>query len=102
MLQYAYKHKGGEHNALVRVLPTNPDGYSHQHLRDIGIKAGLGNYHLIDVTLSKFISFRWIKEVRFYCTSANHSRLIHFKTSNANVLKNTYLGGQHTHWTDWK
>ena len=40
MLQYAYKHKGGEHNALVRALPTDPNGYSHQHLRDIRIETG--------------------------------------------------------------
>ena len=40
MLQYAYKHKGGERKALVKALPTDPNGYSHQHLREIGIMEG--------------------------------------------------------------
>ena len=41
MLQYAYKHKGGENNPLVRELPTDPNGYSHQHLQSLGIRNGL-------------------------------------------------------------
>ena len=37
MLLYAYKHKGGENKGLVRKLPTDPNGYSHQHLQTMGI-----------------------------------------------------------------
>lgn len=40
MLLYAYKHKGGERNSLVRAIPTDPNGYSHQHLANVGIKKG--------------------------------------------------------------
>ena len=41
MLQYAYKHKGGESNPLVRALPTDLNGYSHEHLQSLGIRNGL-------------------------------------------------------------
>ena len=41
MLQYAYKHKGGENNPQVKALPTDPNGYSHQHLQSLGIRNGL-------------------------------------------------------------
>ena len=51
MLQYAYKHKGGEHNALVRAPPTDPNGYSHQHLWDIGIETGYRNSLVRYITL---------------------------------------------------
>lgn len=84
MLQYAYKHKGGERKPVVKTLPTDPNGYSHTNLQDIGISEG------------------WAKEVRFYCTSANNGgRLLHFKTSNANILKVAYRGGQYTTVQDW-
>ena len=70
MLLYAYDHTGGENNALVdETIPTNPTGgYSHVHVDD------LSGYTESD-----------IQDVRFYCTTEYHSRVMHFKTSNALV-----------------
>lgn len=45
---------------------------------------------------------RWAQEARFYCTTSNHKRVLHFKTPNANVLENALVGGQHTSASDWR
>jgi hypothetical protein len=41
MLQYAYKRNAGDNSPLVRKLPIDLDGYSHQHLNALGIANGL-------------------------------------------------------------
>lgn len=83
MLQYAYKRNAGDHSPLVRKLPIDLDGYSHQHLNALGIANG------------------WAKEVRFYCSTSYHNRIVHFKTSNLNVLRQAYEGGGPTSVSDW-
>ena len=40
MLLYAYKHIGGQKLPLVVGLPTDPNGYSHQLLSNLGIGHG--------------------------------------------------------------
>ena len=40
MLLYAYKHAKGQVNPLVVGLPTDPNGYSHQLLNNLGIGHG--------------------------------------------------------------
>merc|ERR1712070_851478 len=80
-------HTGGENNALVdETIPTNPTGgYSHVHVDD------LSGYTVSD-----------IQDVRFYCTTSRHSRVIHFKTSNSNVKSTAYDGDQSANGAaDW-
>ncbi|XP_065839451.1 uncharacterized protein [Oscarella lobularis] len=83
MLLYAYKHKSGEKNVLKLSLPTDPDGYSHQHMNALGISSS------------------WAKELRFYCTTSHHTRVVHFKTSNSNIIKTSYDGKRHHNVQDW-
>jgi hypothetical protein len=68
MLTWAYKHAANDNAALVAgVIPTKPNaGYSHVNVNE-----------LVGYTESD------ISDVRFYCTSGFHSRVQHFKTSNA-------------------
>jgi hypothetical protein len=69
MLTYAYNHAAGENNPVVTAIPTNPDtGYSHVDLNYIS------GYAQSDIA-----------DVRFYCTTSNHARVVHFKTSNSVV-----------------
>ena len=67
MLMYAYNHIGGQNNALVEgTVPTDPNnGYSH-------------------VNVNHFTGWAEadIEDVRFYCHTSAHNRVIHFKTSN--------------------
>ena len=42
MLLYAYKHnKNDTKYNFATALPTSPDGYSHQLLKNVGISPGL-------------------------------------------------------------
>eukprot|EP00241_Pyramimonas_parkeae_P014877 CAMPEP_0114293936 /NCGR_PEP_ID=MMETSP0059-20121206/9855_1 /TAXON_ID=36894 /ORGANISM="Pyramimonas parkeae, Strain CCMP726" /LENGTH=2130 /DNA_ID=CAMNT_0001415673 /DNA_START=164 /DNA_END=6556 /DNA_ORIENTATION=- len=83
---YYYKDLNHAH------LPTSPTtGYSHWHLGP-----ALGYTSTDDVL-----------DVRFYCSTSRHSRVIHFKTSNQHVL-GVAVTGTHgnrntpTHWnTEW-
>ena len=70
MLTYAYSHIGGQNNALVEgTVPTDPNnGYSH-----------------VDVDHFSGWAEADVEDVRFYCHTANHNRVIHFKTSNSFV-----------------
>ncbi|XP_065831683.1 uncharacterized protein [Oscarella lobularis] len=83
MLLYAYKHRGGDSFPLVTALPTDPDGYSHQLLNAYGISSG------------------WAQELRFYCKTSNHNRVIHFTTKNRNIIKTAYDGKKHFGIGDW-
>jgi hypothetical protein len=66
MLTWAYNHIGGESVALESgTIPSDPkSSYSHFNVQDI--------YSSVDE----------ISEVRFYCDTSFHSRVVHFKTSN--------------------
>ena len=68
MLTYAYSHIGGQNNALVEgTVPTDPNnGYSH-----------------VDVDHFSGWAEADVEDVRFYCHTAAHNRVIHFKTSNS-------------------
>ncbi|XP_062514849.1 angiopoietin-2-like [Corticium candelabrum] len=77
MLLYAYKHRKGTKYDLVTALPTSPDGYSHQLLNNMGISTG------------------WTQELRFYCTTSHHNRVVHFKTNNRNIIQTAYDGKKH-------
>ncbi|XP_062514424.1 uncharacterized protein LOC134190029 [Corticium candelabrum] len=83
MLLYAYKHRGGTKYDLVTALPTSPDGYSHQLLNNMGISAG------------------WAQELRFYCRTSHHNRVVHFKTNNRNIIQTAYDGRKHFSVSDW-
>ena len=70
MLTYAYNHVA---EAVVPVvpntIPTDPaTGYSHA---DVNFFTGYSESDVLDV--------------RFFCTTTGHSRVMHFKTSNAMV-----------------
>ncbi|XP_062514639.1 uncharacterized protein LOC134190217 [Corticium candelabrum] len=84
MLLYAYKHRKGTKYDLVTALPTSPDGYSHQLLNNLGISAG------------------WAQELRFYCTTSHHNRVVHFKTNNRNIIQTAYDGNKHFSVLDWR
>ena len=66
MLTYAYSHIGGQNNAVVEgTVPTDPNnGYSH-----------------VNVDYFSGWAEADIEDVRFYCHTAAHNRVIHFKTS---------------------
>jgi hypothetical protein len=63
--------------------------YSHRHLAALGYTASN------------------VEEVRFFCSTSAHSRVMHFKTSNPHVLEVAFTGdhrGQNSpsHWnTNW-
>ncbi|XP_062516175.1 uncharacterized protein LOC134191569 [Corticium candelabrum] len=84
MLLYAYKHVKHVRDPVVVSLPTDPDGYSHQLLVNLGIERG------------------WARELRFYCSTSAHNRVIHFKTTNNNILNSAYDGKRHYTVNDWK
>jgi hypothetical protein len=69
MLLYSYKHISLESYPLVfGTIPTNPDnGYSHFYADSVGY------------------SVSHIQDVRFYCETDHHERIIHFKTSEPGV-----------------
>ena len=68
MLTYAYGHIGGQNNDLVQsTVPTDPNtGYSH-----------------VDVDHFNGWAEADVEDVRFYCHTAAHNRVVHFKTSNS-------------------
>eukprot|EP00118_Oscarella_pearsei_P025468 m.308230 g.308230 ORF g.308230 m.308230 type:complete len:242 (+) comp43606_c0_seq1:166-891(+) len=77
MLLYAYKHPAGCRTPLVQDLPIHPSGYSHQLLKQLGVNAN------------------WADEIRFFCTTSLHNRVIHFKTNNRKMLQTAYDGTRH-------
>ena len=78
MLFFSYKHLAGENNALVPdTIPTDEaNGYSHQYLGSMGYTADD------------------IQDLRFYCESSGHTRVMNFKTSNANIKTIAVSGNQ--------
>jgi hypothetical protein len=87
MLTWAYKHVAGESVALVPgTIPTDPKtGYSHVDAEVM--------YSTVDE----------ISEVRFYCETTQHNRVIHFKTSNTfqatMALTGSSSGNLASYWT---
>jgi len=82
-LLLAYNHVGGEKKDLVPgIAPQSPTGYSHIWLDDIGLTAN-------DVAA-----------VRFYCTSALHSRVAHWST-DAPIAKQSITNGILGPFTDF-
>jgi hypothetical protein len=81
-LVLGYAHAGGLNDALVPgQSPTSPDsGYSHLSLAQMGVLP--------------------FSEIRLYCTTSAHERVVHFKTSSGAV---GYFRGTTTnavsHWT---
>ena len=84
-LMLAYDHAAGTSPPLVgSTLPTDPEnGFSHTSLTELGVPAGS------------------VDDIRFYCTSSLHSRVVHFKTSQASVLDMAYNGSGTTSESDW-
>ena len=76
ILLLAYNHVGGENKALVSGTPpmSQYDGYSHVWLNDLSLTAN-------DV-----------ESVRFYCTSSNHNRVVHFSAANDWIKKSIVHG----------
>ena len=104
MLLYAYKHRKGTKYDLVTALPTSPDGYSHQLLNNMGISTGSVNKclsRLCHVT-NLIVMCRWAQELRFYCTTSHHNRVVHFKTNNRNIIQTAYDGKKHFSVSDWR
>jgi hypothetical protein len=69
MLTCSYNRVGGENNGLDHAAtpPLSPTtSYSHVNVNDIP------GYTESDIS-----------QTRFHCTSSQHSRVVHFKTSNA-------------------
>ena len=67
MLTYAYTRAQGANLALSPgVIPSGPADYAHTNVNQIP------GYAETDIV-----------EVRFFCTTTLHSRVIHFKTSNS-------------------
>jgi len=71
MLLYSYNRNYSSNRPVIGLtLPTSPTtGYSHWHLGP-----ALGYASADDVV-----------DVRFYCTTSRHSRVVHFKTTNQHV-----------------
>ncbi len=67
LLFFAYNHSAGSNNALVSgVVPTSPEsGYSHVDLATVGLTPSGDD------------------QLRFYCQSSAHTRVVHFVTSTA-------------------
>ena len=88
ILLLAYHHIGGENNALVAgIAPTSPhEGYFHIWLNDLSLTAN-------DV-----------ESVRFYCTSSNHNRVVHFSLTNewikSAIVSGSTSGNMVSHWTE--
>ena len=87
ILLLAYKHVGGENEALVSgTPPMSPyEGYSHAWLNDLSLTAN-------DVD-----------SVRFFCTSSNHNRVVHFSVTNdwikSAIVSGSGSGNLISYWT---
>ena len=94
MLLYAYKHRGGDNFPVVQDLPTDPDGYSHQLLNAYNISPGYVAVLYWEICYSYSLLFysRWAQELRFFCTSSHHNRVMHFTTRNRNIIQTAYDG----------
>ncbi|CAL6431030.1 unnamed protein product [Bathycoccus prasinos] len=88
ILLLAYKHVGGENEALVSgTPPMSPyGGYSHAWLNDLSLTAN-------DVD-----------SVRFFCTSSNHNRVVHFSLTSewikSAIVSGSTSGNMVSHWTE--
>ncbi|CCO66651.1 predicted protein [Bathycoccus prasinos] len=88
ILLLAYKHVGGENEALVSgTPPMSPnEGYSHAWLNDLSLTAN-------DVD-----------SVRFFCTSSNHNRVVHFSLTSewikSAIVSGSTSGNMVSHWTE--
>ncbi len=84
-LMLAYDHAAGTNPALVgSILPTDPtNGFSHTSLTELGVPLGSVN------------------DIRFYCTSSLHNRVIDFKTSQSSILDIAYNGSGTSSPSDW-
>lgn len=74
MLMLSYDKPVAVNPPLVgSTLPQSPSGtMSHAYLNELGLPAGL------------------FDEVRFYCTTTAHSRVMHFKISHWAILQDAY------------
>jgi hypothetical protein len=73
LLTLAYNHDASDDTPVMNygIAPTSPfTGYSHINTRDVGI-----------------FSSPEIDEVRFYCETSQHDRILHFKTSNRLAIR---------------
>jgi len=79
MLTYAYNHDADKNDPLnPDTIPLDPSsGYSHVNLNAIN------GYTVDDV-----------EEVRLYCQTSNHNRIVHFKTSNDVIKGMAFSGSQ--------
>lgn len=90
MLLYAYKYKGGENRPVLKVLPIDPNGYSH------GITSWYANCSYTK-TAHRQRDGQTDRRTDNYATS-NLNRVRHFKTANVNVLKMA-IWGRLTHYS---
>jgi hypothetical protein len=68
----------------LRLRATDPtNGFSHTYLTELGVPSGS------------------VDDIRFYCTSSLHNRVIDFKTSQASILDIAYNGSGTTTSSDW-
>jgi len=73
MLLWSYYHIGGQNNPLVQgTIPTSPtNGYSHVLLNSFQDEEGNSVFKA--------------RKTRFYCTTSDHTRVMHFYTSDTVV-----------------
>jgi formylglycine-generating enzyme required for sulfatase activity len=84
MLLWSYDHAVGDNIPLnPGQLPLSLSGYSHANLDGLGFTPGA------------------VSETRFQCSTTAHSRIIHFKTSNADVVEATHDGTGAWSPSDW-
>jgi hypothetical protein len=86
MLMLAYAHAAGTNPPLDGTrLPLDPEaGFSHYYLAPLGFDPG------------------GIEEARFFCRTGAHPRVLHFKTSNAAVVRTAVTGVSRATVLDWR